>query len=355
MCWDLPYHPHMPAQDDRGNPINTLRPRDIRRAADAEDPTRAILARHLRDAIRAESQRFSVQRFVWIIGAVLAWVFFQFVAAQTAFRDIPGIRLGAIFGPALFLTILGRELTRRRVSRLVAATAVAEGICGQCCYSLGGVPADADLRITCPECGAAWAQDRITRPHWAGDALPTTFHDNRLPWKEDLLQWIKLFITGTPKPSTLIAADDRGRFVRTVDSRFLLVPHQRRQELTRQRIAALRRASRRKGRILRFILCLPLAIAGISAAVGAVALIQDRETTGAIVVTCVSLFFLLVAIVMNLGHSFLPPAHTARVLVSDGLCGSCIAGLAGQAVDAQGLTACPGCGASWRTSPQTQP
>jgi len=343
------------ARDDRGNPITALRPRDIQRSADAEDSARTHLAVHLRQAIKVESQRFSVHRFGLIVVSVVAWAVVQVIVVQAGLGRYPGVRSGAFIGGIIILVIIGREVTRRRVSRLVAATAVAEGICGQCCYSLNSVPTDPDGRITCPECGAAWAYERITRPHWLAASLATTFHDEWLPWRQWLSKSFWRFLTSTPKPSALIAADDRGRFVRTVDSRFFNLPRARREELTIPRVTALRKETRRRGRVLRGLLSVPFAAVSVTCVIAAIKLLDDHEELGCIVVASFGLFFLIVTIAVNFSHSFLPPAHTARVLAADGLCGSCVSPIDSQPADPDGCTTCSACGAAWRIAPQTQP
>jgi hypothetical protein len=347
----------MPAYttDDRQARIVALRPADIRRAADADDPSRARLALHLKDAIRVESQRLSFARAFWVFIAVFAWIILQIVANLPGLRGIPGIRFAAFFGGIVILGIIGRELTRRRVARMVVATAVAEGVCGQCCYSLSSVPTDPDGCVTCPECGAAWSLERITRPHWLAPSLPPT-GEEPLRGKARIARALRRFFTATPKPSSLIAPDDRGRFVRTPDSRFFLLSSARRTALTEARLTELRKRVRRKGSILRFLFCIPLAAVGVFAMVGAVACFYDNEPGWGAFVACISLFFLIVAVAYTFGHSFLPPSHTARTPVSDGLCGSCAAPLAALTPGPDGLATCGQCGASWQVvPPQTQP
>lgn len=335
-------------QDDRGQPITALRPQDIKRAADAEDPVRAHLARHLKRAIRAESRRFSRYSFAWSVVAVVIWVSVQVFARVIGLYRYPFVGTALFWGGIVVLVIMGRELTRRRVARMVAASAVAEGICGQCCYSLKDVPIDSDGRIPCPECGAAWTPERITRPHWLAADQPLTFHDEKLPWKQALRRKFFRFITGTPKAESLIVADDRGRFVNGIDSRFLVLPPGRRAELSVPRMQSLRRAARRKGRIPRIAVSLPAFAVCFLIAFGAVALLDEREPWGALAAACVSLFFLAVAFGVNLGHGFLPPSHTARVLVADNLCGGCAASLEGAPTESDGCATCRMCGAGWK-------
>jgi hypothetical protein len=345
----------MPALDDRGNPITVLKPADIRRAGDSDDAARSHLAVHLRQAIKAESRRFSWFHVAWSMGAILVWIAVQVLASSIGLHRYPGVRPLIFFGSIAVLVLIAREVTRRRVSRLVAATAVAEGICGQCCYSLESVPTDADGRMTCPECGAAWLRERITRPFWLAPQLPQTFHDERLPLLQRLTRAYFLFITVTPKPSTIIATDDRGRFVRTVDSRLWLAPSSRRAELGKARIAKLRRGTRRRGRIPRVIVSLPaLAMLGLT-----LWLLSDLEPYNsrplAPLLILGALVSLAAAIAINFSHSFLPPTHTAHVLAADSLCGSCLATLEGIPADPDGCVTCRRCGAAWRHAPQTQP
>lgn len=52
---------------------------------------------------------------------------------------------------------------RVRGSRRIAAALLAEGLCPQCGYGIGGVPAEGDGCSVCPECSAAWRVPEVRR------------------------------------------------------------------------------------------------------------------------------------------------------------------------------------------------
>lgn len=160
------------ATDDRARRIPTLRLREVRAAAEGPDPQRAALARHLRNAINAESRRWTVRGWVVGLSLIAAWI------SLLTFAVISGLYrhpiLGRLFtwGGLIGIGIISRVDARRRVASQLAATAVAEGICGSCCYNLHDLVPEADGCLVCPECGAAWLTRRITRPHWLTAAAP---------------------------------------------------------------------------------------------------------------------------------------------------------------------------------------
>ena len=135
--------------------------------------------------------------------------------------------------------------------------------------------------------------------------------------------WFVRFFTLTPGPATLLAPDDRGRFVSIVDSRLLLVPRARRVELGRDRVRAAHWALRRVGLIPRLLVALlPMGIAGI-AAVAAANQYRERDVTSALLLLIPFGFCLTMGVGLLLSHSFYSPRRAARVMVAHDLCASC--------------------------------
>ena len=333
-----------PALDDRSQPVAILRPHDVRATAQCPDPHRAALARHLSNAINAEARRWT-PRAIWLgLALVVAYILLQvFVSLAGLTRYpmlIPVFRIGGLIA----VVIVSRADTRRHIASHLAATAVAEGLCGGCCYSLRDLPADVDGCIVCPECGAAWQARRITRPHWLRAESQRTSTDGGSP----ISGWLVRFFTLTPPPGQLIAPDDRGRFVCVVDSRLLLVPRARREQLGSARLAEVRSGLRAVGRELRVLFALAPAIVAVLLGIASLNAAAERDA-GLSLGTGVGLaMFASLAVGLVLSHAFYSPRRAARIMVARSLCPSCVHPLDGLPADADGCAVCPGCGSSWR-------
>ncbi len=331
------------AADDRGAAIALLRISDIKRAAEGPDKRRAALAKRLRDAIKVESRRITWLRLAAGVGGVLVVISVMGVLASTW-------RWAANFNSVIFwvgviaLSLGMRLMVRRQVARQVAATAVAEGICGGCAYTLEGVPVEPDGCLVCPECGAAWRRERITRPHWESAASTELYEP----------AWWRRILFSMPRSRDLLAADDRGRFVRVLDSWLQLLPPARRAEWGPERLRDVRARTRRVGRIWRWVLAGPVGLVGAMLAAGAMTVLvnarrltsDDIALAGVLTGLAIMLGLLVMAIIRSNGHS--PPRKVAPVLTRLGLCASCGNSIAGVAPDSDGLATCGECGASWR-------
>ncbi len=249
-------------------------------------------------------------------------------------------------GGLIAVVIIARADTRRRVAAQLAATAVAEGICGGCCYSLRDLPVEPDGCVVCPECGAAWQARRITRPHWATDAsLGSRAEGGR---GGTGVNWLVRFITLTPPPQQLLAPDDRGRFVSVVDSRLLLVPEVRRRELGSARVGAARRMLRRIRRVPRVLLALPELTIAALCLYSASSFVNGPDRGLTLVMLIPTSIFLLLGVGLLFSHAFYSPRQAARAMVGLSLCPSCARPLDGLPIDADGCAVCPECGGSWR-------
>lgn len=85
---------------------------------------------------------------VWISG---------FVSFALAFLVWPRLICG---WPIIVLVVVALHLWKTRFPRVPNRVRVAifltHGICPSCGYGIKGVPPEADLRVICPECSAAW-------------------------------------------------------------------------------------------------------------------------------------------------------------------------------------------------------
>ena len=157
------------AVDDRGRPITVLAPRDLKKAAEGSDRHKAALAKHLRNAIKVESRRWTVQGVAVPVAMVAVWIGAQIFVRKTGIYRLPAASGVVFWGGIVAVVLISRAMARRRVARELAATAVAEGLCGSCCYGLRDIPVETDGCMVCPECGAAWRAQRVTRPHWLAE------------------------------------------------------------------------------------------------------------------------------------------------------------------------------------------
>lgn len=334
-----------PALDDRKKPVQALRPADVNAAAHGPDPRRAALARHLRNSIRAEARRWTPRTVVLGFGLALGYLALQVVAYAAGFDRMPFVVPLVRIGGLILIIVITRAESRRRVAPHLAATAVAEGLCGVCCYSLRDLPREGDGCVVCPECGSAWAAQRITRPFWE---MPAAARSRAEGGRAEVgSNWLVRFLTLTPPPGQLLCPDDRGRFVSVVDSRLWLVPRTKRNELDPDEARLIRRDLRRIGVIPRTLVALaPLSVAaflgyGVSTA------IRERDRGLLTVAACGFALFLVVGLGLCWSHAFYNPRRAARALAARCRCASCTRSLRGLPSDEDGCTVCPRCGASW--------
>jgi hypothetical protein len=236
----------------------------------------------------------------------------------------------------IFFTRLSRRWAASRVSDRVAASIVAEGLCGCCGQSLRSLPVEADGCVQCAECGAAWRWQRVTRPYW--QATPA--------FRDDVDFVYRLFGL-VPRKRKLMTADDRGRYVRAMDSWLILMSRTVQARYTTEQRRRLRRAARRVGRALRLgMVALSIAFAG---AMAATVWLTSRDPDALIAVSAVMAVFLVFTVPTTLlGHAGYHPARVARALARLNVCGCCGSPLEGE-VESDGCKVCTCCGSAWKS------
>ncbi len=332
-----------PPTDDRGSPIRVLTPKDITRAAAGPDPARAALAKRLAILAGVEARRTSFLHLTRTDIAAALWLLGNIAVAFTPLRNVPYFLAITFWGGIAVLIALSSMLSRGTLGPRIAATAVSEGICGQCCYSLRGLPAHpADGCLVCSECGAAWNAARVTRPIWLSD-------DAARPTDASLAR-------------ERLGADERGRLMVLPDSRLRQIDPVVRAELPRRVIAAVSRCARIHGFRRRLAVALVfLAIAGLCAllAIGTffrVAFPSPDYTPESSYLYLSGLFlvlmagFLLCCVKQLQSDAFIGPEHASRALARHGFCGCCAKPIADLPPDPGGLITCPACGAAWKPS-----
>lgn len=329
-----------PLLDDAGNRTRLMKRRDIVRAARSDSPQLRLLAQRLKAATKSEAVRVTPDRLLMgaalALGILVAQIATYFVTA-TLFGSM-GFGLGLLtlvaWGVAAHL-LLGayiRSGTRHQLAR----TAVAEGVCGSCAFPLRDVPPDDHDRLVCPECGAAWDRARVVAPFWERPATNLL----RRHWKA----WIT---PGVRPVSTLLAPDDRGRYVQTPDSRLVRVEPATLATIDPEERRRLVAAMRRVGRAWRILMM--VALLWMPALIG-VALYQlwtEEQWLAMALLATLGLIVTLPVAVLPFSVAFCTPHRTSRIIVAGGRCGTCVRPLDDAPTDADGRAECPACGSAW--------
>jgi FtsH-binding integral membrane protein len=336
-----------PLIDDRGRCIRRLRPGDLKRAARSENPKLALLANRLRAAMKSEGRRYTPDRVILTLLLI--------VGVFVAYGIIGGLMIGrmgvagSLIGLTVFVVLVvvaskGYQIyVVRGALGQIARTAVAEGVCGSCAFSLEGTPADADGAVTCPECGAGWNADRIVAPFWSRPAMPVL--------RPSVLAWLA---PGVRAASALFAPDDRGRYVPCPDSRLLRVRRDLIGEIPADERQELVRSMRRVGRWWRVGLMLLLSWMPAGMLYFVWRIWTEDPMAGVWFFLILALPVLVGVLMVPLSSAFGGPHRTARVAVRHGRCGSCLERLDDAPADDRGRAVCTRCGAAWLTGPATR-
>jgi hypothetical protein len=249
--------------------------------------------------------------------------------------------------PLIIIIIIGEVIVyshfqQTQVNYILAMSAISEGICGSCAFSLNGLVADDEGYIVCPECGKSWNTLRIVRPHWEALDEPGTNHKNdpRLDLRAGF--WYHIHRSWT--------VDDCGRCVQTPPPRLWAMPHEIRDQHTQKSLEAIKKDIRRLGSRLR-ILVASVAIIGFLIAEYTLFINKAGSESGISIegTIFISIGVLLSALVplCSLGIS----AHkVSGVLCAHGCCGSCLNDLRDAPTNANSMRVCELCRASWLDS-----
>jgi hypothetical protein len=309
--------------DDRGKRVTAVSLADIRNAEGGGSG--GPLTRHLHELAKSGRQRLSWIEVVTLCTYVVVWMFVYYIFTLIwPFSDrflAVNLFLVLYFGAYAIQRSLGRGNGRN-----VAAAALADGYCGSCGYSLKMLKHGDDGCVVCPECGAAWLGSRIIQPHWERDREPVSM--NRL--------WM------TP--------DDRGRYVRVLDSFLDPMPADRRAAIGRDEIRRIIARIRKSGHAQRLLATLTaFTIASVSFVVG-IELWAGDENAKIYALFC----FIVSLLVVMFGagvyrSSMLIKARVIPVIMkSEGLCAVCASSLEDLTPESDGCVVCSQCKAAWR-------
>lgn len=327
-------------RDDRGAPREAIRIQEIRTGGEEAAHSRRLVAERLREAMRGEADRqWLPALFSIVLGGIVFSLLFAILEIVAPFN--PVYKLLAFVFCVILCTQLSRRWAARRVSGRVAASIVAEGLCGCCGQSLRSMPVEEDGCVQCAECGAAWKWERVTRPYW--EATPV-FNDD--------VDFLYRLFSLLPRKRKLMTPDDRGRYIRAMDSWLILMRQSAKQRYTRDQIKRLRHATRRVGRVRR------LWMVGVSVAIAAAMCASvwfaSRDVQALQAISSLMGVVLLFTVPLTLlGHAGAYPEKVAHALSRLNVCGCCGSPLE-SVVESDGCRVCDGCGSAWK-SPDGRP
>jgi hypothetical protein len=317
-------------KDDRGSRVSALKASAIRGEDSAAAARRELVSR-LRTGVRGVAFQDLMMQLLIVLFAILGCT-----GGVAAGAVLSGGGLGVTAGGIVFCAAMTPAwiIARRRAARAVAGSAVAEGFCGSCAYSLEGLAEESDGCVCCGECGAAWNALRIRVPHWD-------------PRSEQVIEAAES-APRDPRNPRPMAFDARGRFVKGVEGGVSQLPSATVQGLRPEQLASIRREIWRAGTPQRVVGVVILAIV-FALPIVAIALNGGLSGWESLVV-----ILLIVAIPITLLWWFSASTSgesVARVLGEHGVCGCCGSLLAGREPEADGCTVCANCRAAWRVAP----
>jgi ribosomal protein L37AE/L43A len=337
--------------DDRGRPVELLpiltRMRDAARP-ETPDPALYDLLRRILVASRVNVYQ-RVGRLVIVM--ILAWALL--VGVLVGIRLLVPIApwvVGVLIGLAAPAVASVYALYRRRaLAPQIVSTMLSEGRCPGCAYVLARQAPQADARVVCPECAAAWNHDRIGSPRAdLGSLSPSEFSPGRQTWLRSL------------RGHDRVVTDAKGRITGLVHPRLYHISAEQRAALGPERI---KQARQRIGpgfviRLLRGVVVWTL-YALIAWAMLAFAF---RPHAGGFLLAMLGVFYVASSFVMfafgavlgwrlYTGASMVSSEVARDRLVAERICPHCAADLARVQPDSAGLLVCPSCTSAW--SPPT--
>lgn len=336
--------------DDARRPVPLLNIARYRRSLGPDDRRGRALCDRLRRALGVRS--FLSDAPLALLNAVPVLLIVLTSFAFLAVFGPCGLILVLVAAPAGLRTFFG-ESRASTMHREATASLVAEGLCASCGYRIDGLEPDNARLLTCPECGAVWAADRVVAPLHDDEAgeLPDVAPASGRP----ILERAAIIALAARRP---LMPDARRRIVPVLDRRLLsLDPADRaslRPDVRRTLLRALARPAAARRWLLRalsVLIAVPGAVAATQLAADASG--QDGSSLGTRAIAGLVAVAVL-AVGWSLAERFTrSPSATVRELTARGRCPVCLADLRGLPTEADGVVVCRGCAASWRVGDQS--
>jgi uncharacterized Zn finger protein (UPF0148 family) len=234
-------------------------------------------------------------------------------------------------------------LVRRRMRTIGPALGqlfVQEGICAGCGYNLFGVSPHNGV-VTCPECGAAWAENDIRR----SEPIVLTSAEPLL--RDQARRGFRAYVNNLDRRS---ATDDAGRVFAPVRMRMLRRVRATAADEHREALDAAISE-------LRFAGCVPRVAGGlffvalaITVAVPNFMVVARLRSAFTLMTLFPMLMMLLFGLALLASDAFRPVKRVVKVLRQVGLCPSCAQRIDCLAPSANALVTCPTCLCSWKTT-----
>lgn len=270
----------------------------------------------------------------WLGAGIPAWV-------------MPALASGVMVSVFVYRS---RRAVRRIAPRIIDAF-LFEGRCPGCGYVLDGTQIEPDGCRVCPECGAAWKAERIG----ASIQTPAAIQEYRRRLFNPTTR--ERWLPGVRMP--MLWRDARDRAVSLTDPRLRRLDQATAERLGTDRVRDIQRSIgwRHRGRGVLLSLCMLPAVILFSRmllkpATGAGSAVGTLISMGTFVF-CVLMILLLGGFVASLlfGDNGLSPRRVVREFITRGICPQCLHALDGATPDAEGVVACPTCGAAWKSEP----
>lgn len=328
---------HDQACDDRAQSIQSLRHNQLAQSVDRDSRRYSALKTRLQMIAQCDRPPPPARRYdpqTWVAFCTIITIAMLAIISARYNNDYFVLWLFAIIGLAFSLS---QRFKRSEMRTITAMTLVAEGICGECGFSLEGLTPEDDHCIVCPECGHAWNAHRITRPY--RDPCEIIDKPKRDP-RPDIRAGIRL------RDPRRWCTDDCARCVHTPDRRLSEMLPSERETLgyafhqLRNTISRLSRAHR--------VISLLMALSISTALLIRLGIPEFHESAwrGVLVIILLSAP-IVIAFVLCAMATWIRPHHIVHLLTSRGYCGSCVNDLSRTAPNANGVRVCSRCRSSW--------
>lgn len=329
-----------PSVDDRGEPVRLA----SRRAFERQFQPKSIRAQRfkLRTTFASKCERPEPRYIGCSLSTLVSLSMLGLILLAAMLIWLTPIESGivvlATFILFLSTAVVHSHYRHRGTTNIVAMSALAEGLCASCAFSLQGLGPDDDGCLVCPECGHAWDALRIVRPHW--EPPPENLIPKRDP-RLDLRHNLKLLYV------TRFASDDCGRLVRTHTSYLWGLDPSVRAQRPDEDWKRLTRHIRSFGRPMRTListLFFMLVIFGLVRW----SFPAYWDDIGEFVTSIITLSFPFFAgVFVYAGDGWVRNRRMAHALAQNGLCAGCCNDLTRTPANANAMRVCDRCRSSW--------